>query len=122
MESGRNRWDWLRAFGPGPVTVDGKERLRACVGALIGVLLTGLATRLMLGPTPGLPFLIAPMGASAILLFAVPASPLAQPWAFIGGNLVSAAIGSWQVPSPSAWLSVRCSHYAACIRRAVRSP
>lgn len=93
MESGRNRWDWLRAFGPGPVTVDGKERLRACVGALIGILLTGLATRLMLGPTPGLPFLIAPMGASAILLFAVPASPLAQPWAFIGGNLVSAAIG-----------------------------
>jgi len=87
------RWEWLRAFGPGPVTVDGKERLRACGGALLGILLTGLATRLLLGPGSGLPLLIAPMGASAILLFAVPASPLAQPWALIGGNLVSAAVG-----------------------------
>jgi CBS domain-containing membrane protein len=33
------------------------------------------------------------MGASAVLLFAVPASPLAQPWSVIGGNLISAAIG-----------------------------
>ena len=37
--------------------------------------------------------LIAPMGASAVLLFALPASPLAQPWSIIGGNLVSAAVG-----------------------------
>jgi len=33
------------------------------------------------------------MGASAVLLFAVPASPLAQPWSIIGGNLVSATVG-----------------------------
>jgi CBS domain-containing membrane protein len=33
------------------------------------------------------------MGASAVLIFCVPASPLAQPWAVVGGNLVSAAIG-----------------------------
>jgi CBS domain-containing membrane protein len=33
------------------------------------------------------------MGASAVLLFAVPASPLAQPWSIMGGNVVSAAIG-----------------------------
>src|SRR5450830_1606221 len=38
-------------------------------------------------------WLIAPMGASAVLLFAVPASPLAQPWSIIGGNLVSALVG-----------------------------
>ena len=40
-----------------------------------------------------LPFIIAPMGASAVLLFAVPASPLAQPWPVLGGNLVSTVIG-----------------------------
>ena len=37
------------------------------------------------------PWFIAPMGASAVLLFAVPSSPLAQPWSIIGGNLVSRA-------------------------------
>ena len=33
------------------------------------------------------------MGATAVLLFAVPASPLAQPWPIIGGNTISALIG-----------------------------
>jgi CBS domain-containing membrane protein len=33
------------------------------------------------------------MGASAVLLFAVPASPLAQPWPIVGGNTLSAFIG-----------------------------
>lgn len=33
------------------------------------------------------------MGASAVLLFAVPASPLAQPWSIMGGNVIAALIG-----------------------------
>ena len=33
------------------------------------------------------------MGASAVLLFCVPSSPLAQPWAVVGGNTISALIG-----------------------------
>lgn len=36
---------------------------------------------------------MAPIGASAVLLFAVPSSPLAQPWAIIGGNTISALCG-----------------------------
>ncbi|MBC7750495.1 MAG: HPP family protein [Candidatus Saccharibacteria bacterium] len=36
---------------------------------------------------------VAPIGASAVLLFAVPASPLAQPWSMIGGNLVAGVVG-----------------------------
>jgi CBS domain-containing membrane protein len=39
------------------------------------------------------PLLVGSMGASAILLFGLPASPISQPWAFIGGHLVSASIG-----------------------------
>ena len=39
------------------------------------------------------PWFIAPMGASAVLLFMLPASPLAQPWSVVGGNVVSALIG-----------------------------
>jgi hypothetical protein len=33
------------------------------------------------------------MGASAVLLFAVPHGPLSQPWALIGGHTISAIIG-----------------------------
>lgn len=84
---------WLRGFVPPSGTVDKFERMRSCAGALFGLLLAGLLTRLALGATPGAAWLIAPMGASAVLLFAVPASPLAQPWSIIGGNLTAAIIG-----------------------------
>jgi CBS domain-containing membrane protein len=84
---------WLLGFVPAPVKVSRRERLRACIGALLGILLTGSTTRLLLGPDVPLPMLVAPMGASAVLLFALPSSPLAQPWSIIGGNLVSAALG-----------------------------
>nr|WP_269714429.1 HPP family protein [Caulobacter sp. NIBR2454] len=39
------------------------------------------------------PLLMAPLGASAVLVFALPASPLAQPRAVIGGNTLSAIVG-----------------------------
>jgi CBS domain-containing membrane protein len=84
---------WLRGFVPGQMRVGYRERIRACIGALIGIFVTGVATRFLLGPDVALPMLVAPMGASAVLLFALPSSPLAQPWSIIGGNLVSAAIG-----------------------------
>lgn len=37
-------------------------------------------------------FLIAPMGASAVILFALPNSPLAQPWSAVIGNGISALV------------------------------
>ncbi|MBC3868909.1 HPP family protein [Undibacterium oligocarboniphilum] len=84
---------WLKTFLPAQLHVDYTERLRACGGIAGGLLLTGLSTRLMLGPVEHIPMLIGPIGASAVLLFGVPASPLAQPWSIIGGNLISALIG-----------------------------
>ncbi|WP_153075081.1 HPP family protein [Paraburkholderia bonniea] len=84
---------WLSSFIPAPITVNWHERLRSCAGALLGIAFTGGATWLLFGPSSYLPLLIAPMGASAVLLFAVPASPLAQPWSLIGGNLVAATVG-----------------------------
>jgi CBS domain-containing membrane protein len=44
------------------------------------------------------------VGASAVLLFAVPASPLAQPWPIIGGNVISAFVGfliAQLIPDPT---------------------
>ena len=83
---------WLRAFWPAPVTVDARERLRVVAGAGLGILMTALLCHLS-GFTSVLPWIIAPMGASAVLIFGVPASPLAQPWAVIGGNTLSALVG-----------------------------
>ena len=87
---GRTR-RWLGTFVPAPMNVSGKEIVLGCVGALLGVFCAAwLSQRILAGFNP---WFIAPMGASAVLLFAVPASPLAQPWSIIGGNLVSALIG-----------------------------
>lgn len=77
------------------------EIARGALGALLGIAVSGATARLVPGGSDLLPFLVAPMGASAVLLFAVPASPLAQPWPVIGGNLVSTTIGltaHWLVP------------------------
>lgn len=75
------------------MTLGWRERMRSCAGALVGIATVGVTMRLLPG-VPGLvPLLVAPMGASAVLLFAVPASPLAQPWSIIGGNLVAATVG-----------------------------
>lgn len=68
-----------------------RERLIAGAGAVIGIGLCA-ATSTLLVPNHGL-LLAAPLGASAVLLFAVPSSPLAQPWPIVGGNIVSALVG-----------------------------
>ncbi|HEY4163040.1 MAG TPA: HPP family protein, partial [Dongiaceae bacterium] len=79
------------------------DRVFASIGAVAGIGLTGLVCTLLFGKDPHLPFIVAPIGASAVLLFAVPASPLAQPWSIIGGNTISALVGivvSRFIPDP----------------------
>jgi CBS domain-containing membrane protein len=84
---------WLRRFIPEPLRVKRREQMRAALGALLGIGITGILATSLLGMSPDLPLLIAPMGASAVLLFAAPASPLAQPWSVIGGNMIAACVG-----------------------------
>jgi CBS domain-containing membrane protein len=85
--------NWFFRLTPAAIHINNKERLRSCLGALLGIALTAGLTRLAVGANSSLPLLLAPMGASAVLLFAMPASPLSQPWSIIGGNLVSALVG-----------------------------
>ena len=67
---------------------------RSGLGALLGIPITGLIAHFLAsGQASLVPLLAAPMGASAVLAFAVPASPLAQPRAIIFGNIVSAIVG-----------------------------
>jgi len=84
---------WLLSFRPGRVRISGRERLRIIAGAAAGIFLAAWACRLMAGEGAATAWMVAPLGASAVLLFAVPASPLAQPWSVIGGNTLSALVG-----------------------------
>jgi len=83
----------FRLFTPILAGATLKERLIGCVGALIGICLTGFVCGYFMGNDIHLPLIVAPIGASAVLLFAVPASPLAQPWSIVGGNTISAFVG-----------------------------
>ena len=78
-------------FWPHPMNVRRRDVVLSCLGGALGLALTEGISRLALGVSS--PCLIAPMGASTVLLFGVPASPLAQPWSIVGGNLVAALIG-----------------------------
>lgn len=82
---------------PHPVALPPSGQLRAAFGALVGLMLSGVLSQVVLAwtaPDAHIAWLVAPMAASAVLLFCVPASPLAQPWPVIGGNVVSALTGA----------------------------
>ncbi|SHH12611.1 HPP family protein [Massilia sp. CF038] len=90
---------WYSALLPAVSTTSRREQLRASLGAMAGLGFTAWLCLHMFGPSGA--WLIAPMGASSVLLFCLPASPLAQPWAVIGGNTVSALVGV----ACAAWVS-----------------
>ena len=69
------------------------ERLLAALGAMIGIALTFVVCAGFPQDIADLPIIVAPLGASAVLIFAVPSSPLAQPWPVVGGNILSTLIG-----------------------------
>lgn len=83
----------FRLFRPILAGARPRDRLIACAGAAICLALTVLICAQLPLAASDLPLIVAPMGASAVLIFAVPASPLAQPWPVIGGNTLSALVG-----------------------------
>ncbi|MDR7039200.1 CBS domain-containing membrane protein [Methylobacterium sp. BE186] len=102
----------FRLFRPILAGATLRERLVACLGALVGITITGLICGWFFGGGPHIPLIVAPMGASAVLLFAVPASPLAQPWPVIGGNTISAFVGVFAahlIPDPVVAIGVGVS-------------
>ncbi|RYZ09848.1 MAG: HPP family protein [Myxococcales bacterium] len=85
--------DWLSRFKPLRAPLPMAERLHAGLGGLLGLLLTAFGMRACLGSYEHVPLLIAPLGASTVLVFGVPASPLAQPYSVVAGNVLAAVIG-----------------------------
>ncbi len=88
---------WIKRFafyfGGDQPLVPWRERIRSVLGAFIGLMLV-VATAKWFGEMGGVDeWLMASLGASALLVFVLPGSPMAQPWAVIGGNTLSALIG-----------------------------
>ncbi|MCI4680561.1 HPP family protein [Rhodoblastus acidophilus] len=68
-----------------------KDVLLAGLGAFFGIGLTGYFVASGVAGAHS-PLIVAPIGASAVLVFAVPSSPLAQPWSVVGGNIISCLV------------------------------
>jgi CBS-domain-containing membrane protein len=83
---------FLNSFKPIPTLTPLAEKVRSSLAGGIAILL--LAWTLYALPQHGYPLLLlGSMAASAVLLFAAPHSPLAQPWNLVGGHFVSALAG-----------------------------
>lgn len=79
-------------FVADPVPLSGGEKLRSALAGFVAILMLGFVSSYFVSGV-GLPILVGSMGASAVILFAISHSPLAQPWPMIGGNLLPALIG-----------------------------
>jgi CBS domain-containing membrane protein len=100
-----------------------KRLLLSAGAALLAIGLATLASQLTLSGSD-LPFFVASMGASAVLLFVVPSSRLSTPWAFSGGHIVSALVGVTCAQGiPQTALATACAvagailamHYLRCL-------
>ena len=117
----------LRAWlGIEQAPVGHAERLISAAGGIVGIMLLVLVQRDILGET-GAAMIVASMGASAVLLFAVPHGALSQPWAVLVGHGVSALIGvtcARFVPQqlPAAALAVGLAIGAMHYMRAIHPP
>lgn len=87
----RSRSVSSRLFTPLLAGASLRDRMISSFGALVGIAFVSLTCALIFPSS--MPLILAPIAASAVLLFAVPASPLAQPWSVTGGNVISGVTG-----------------------------
>jgi len=73
-------------------SVSTAEVLASTLGGFIGIFLISLISFHFTGAS-GAALIVPSMGASAVLVFAVPHGKLSQPWALFGGQLSSAIVG-----------------------------
>jgi CBS domain-containing membrane protein len=110
-------------LGLKPGRIGHGEGIVSTLGGFIGIAGVGVVSHYFLGGTSAV-LVIASMGSSAVLLFAVPHGPLSQPWPLAGGHLVSATVGvacAMWVPDDvlagalAVGLAIGGMHYLKCI-------
>lgn len=114
--------EFLGNFRPEVEHVPWAERWRSSLAAAIAISATVGLSWWLLAP----PFVVAAIGASSVLIFALPSSPLAQPWSVFGGYVVSAAVGVAMaaIPYPflAAGLAVGGAILAMLVLRCLHAP
>lgn len=128
------KWSWagrawrslVRYAGVEVVPVSHVERIVSAVGGFLAIYGLIVLERSLVGDV-GAALLVASMGASAVLLFAVPHGALSQPWAVLVGHTVSALVGvavARLVPEPmlAAALAVGGAIGAMHYLRAIHPP
>lgn len=121
---------WRRALGPAMARPHLRDLGLSALGAGLALGLGALVVMLLHLITPESMLrvaLVAPLGASAFLIFAVPASPLAQPWSVVVGNgisgLVALAVMHIGLPEPAAIaLAIAAAFLAMGALRAMHPP
>ena len=78
-------------FGVERSSTSRNEKIIASLGGILGISICSFLSFLLLGDEAV--FIIPSLGASAVLLFAVPHGALSQPWSLFMGHIVSAFIG-----------------------------
>lgn len=68
------------------------ERIASAVGGFVAILSIFIVSQWFVGAVAA-GIIVASMGATAVLLFAVPHGPLSQPWPVFGGHILSAVVG-----------------------------
>lgn len=128
MPSGTNensRWHALTTWvGVEQTPVRHRERLISAFGGFLGISAIWAVSQFVLGDELGKAILATSMGASAVLLFAIPHGALSQPWPLVGGQFFSVIIGvtmaRWVPHTATAaalavGLSIAVMHYARCV-------
>ena len=100
--------------------------LLSLVGGFLGIAAIGVIDQIVLDDTD-LALVIGAFGATAVLVFGAPGSPLAQPWNVLVGHLISAAIGvaAYQVFGAgwlAAALAVSLAIFAMQMTRSLHPP
>lgn len=103
--------------------VSPKEKAVSMLGGVLSICLLVWIARHSVG-ADGAVYVIASMGASAVLLFAVPHGQLSQPWPVLAGHGLSAAIGvacarhlghGWVAAGCAVGLAIGVMHQLKCI-------
>jgi CBS-domain-containing membrane protein len=117
----------MKGGAEGPPRVPLKEILWSGLGALVGTGMCGLVSACYLEPR-SLSLMLGSLGASAVLVYGVVASPFSQPRNVMGGHVISAFIGvaCHKVLGIDIWLTatiaVSLSVMAMLLTRTVHPP
>ena len=117
---------WISRLLPAATNTRPIEWSRAAIGVSLGTLFSVWLCSVFFG-LPVAMHLIGPLGASAILLFAVSSGALAQPWSILGGYLCATVVSLLVVhflgrDLASACLAVGAALIIMCLLRCLHPP